>query len=329
MEVHHTRQRPWTRIRAAATEYLSGAMHVRETYLPVEDGELHALRFGEGPRVAVGLHGITASAMAFPVIARNLPDDWTLLALDLRGRGRSADLPGPYGLSRHAADTCQVAARLGADPVVLVGHSMGAYVAVLAAAACPDRFGRVILVDGGLPDPPPEGADPDEVLAQRVGPALVRLRMTFADEQAYLDFFRAHPAFTHAWSDDVEAYVRYDLTGSPGAMRSRARQDAVREDGRDLLLESERIGAALMSLRMPTLLLTAPSGTLGKPPGLLGDELVAHWRRTAPHLRIETVPETNHYTLTLGSHGAATIARRIADPSSWPPPRDHLASEQA
>jgi hypothetical protein len=76
---------------------------------------------------------------------------------------------------------------------------------------------------------------------------------------------------------------------------------------------------------MPTLLLTAPGGMLGEPPGLLRDELVARWRRTAPHLRIETVPDTNHYTLTLGPHGAATIARRIADPSSWPQRR---ASEQ-
>jgi pimeloyl-ACP methyl ester carboxylesterase len=295
-------------------------MLVSELDLPVEGGTLRALRFGDGPQVAVALHGITASAMAFPVIARSLPADWSLLAPDLRGRGGSADLPGPYGLGRHAADVNQVVAGLGAGRVVLVGHSMGAYVAVLAAAAGPQLYRRVVLVDGGLPAPLPEGADPDEVLAAVVGPALTRLRQTFADEQAYLDFFRAHPAFTGAWSDDVEAYVRYDLAGPPGAMRSRVREDAAREDGRDQLLSAERIGAALVSLPMPTLLLTAPNGMLGSPPGFLSDELIAHWRQAAPHLRIETVPDTNHYTLTLGPLGAATIARRIADPSTWPGP---------
>jgi lipase len=295
-------------------------MQVQDVSLPVEGGSLHALRFGSdlgmGPNLAVALHGITASAMTFPPVARNLPPDWTLLALDLRGRGGSADVPGPYGLRRHAADVCRVVTDLNTGPVVLVGHSLGAYVAVLAAAGCPQLFRRVVLVDGGLSAPLPEGADPDEVLAAVVGPALTRLQMTFPSEEAYLDFFRAHPAFTEAWNEDIEAYVRYDVTGQPGAMRSRVREDAVREDGRDLLLNAEAIGAALLSLRMPTLLITAPSGMLGQPPGFLADELVAHWRQAAPHLQIESVPGTNHYTLALGPVGAKTVAQRIADPSS-------------
>jgi lipase len=287
--------------------------------LPVEGGLLRVLRFGEGPRVAVALHGITASAMAFPVIARHLPPDWSLFAPDLRGRGGSADLPGPFGLKRHAADVCRIVADRAAGGMVLVGHSMGAYVAVLAAAAAPALFSRVVLMDGGLSAALPEGADPDEVLAAVVGPALTRLAQTFPSEQAYLDFFAAHPAFTE-WSGDIEAYVRYDLTGPAGAMRSRAREDAVREDGRDLLLNAETIGAALRSLTMPVLLLTAPAGMLGQPPGFLAEPLVAHWRQQLPRLQVESVPDTNHYTLVFAPHSAATVAARITDPSTWPGP---------
>lgn len=66
------------------------------------------------------------------------------MAPELRGRGASADLPGPYGLDRHVDDICRLARALG-DKVVLIGHSMGAYVALPAAAAHPDIFSRLIL----------------------------------------------------------------------------------------------------------------------------------------------------------------------------------------
>jgi len=291
---------------------------IRAVDLRVEGGSLRALRFGEGPRVAVALHGITASAMAWAAVSRHLPSGWSLLAPDLRGRGESAGLPGPFGLRRHAADVCRLVADLDAGPVVLAGHSMGAYVAVLAAAAEPELFSRVVLVDGGLSAPLPEGVDPDEVLAATLGPALARLRQTFPSEQAYLDFFRAHPALTEAWNDDIEAYVRYDLTGPAGAMRSRASEAAVREDGRDLLTSTDSVGAALRALPMPTLLLTAPRGMFGQPPGFLPEPLVTHWRQQVPRLHVELVEDTNHYTITLAPHGAATVASRIADPSTWP-----------
>uniref|UniRef100_UPI000DE246F4 alpha/beta fold hydrolase n=1 Tax=Nonomuraea lactucae TaxID=2249762 RepID=UPI000DE246F4 len=65
--------------------------------------------FGEGPRVIVAVHGITASLMAWAAVARRLPEGCSLVAMDLRGRGHSAALPGPYGLPRHAEDVLRVA----------------------------------------------------------------------------------------------------------------------------------------------------------------------------------------------------------------------------
>lgn len=61
--------------------------------LPVEGGTLRVLRFGRGPRIALAAHGITGSGMSFRALARHLPDEWSLLAPDLRGRGGSADTP--------------------------------------------------------------------------------------------------------------------------------------------------------------------------------------------------------------------------------------------
>lgn len=82
------------------------------------------------------------------------------------------------------------------DHVVLAGHSRGAFVATAAAAASPERFSRVVAVDGGLGFPLPDGVDPDAVLEAVVGPAVRKLSMTFADEEACLDFHRVYPAST-------------------------------------------------------------------------------------------------------------------------------------
>jgi hypothetical protein len=50
--------------------------------------ELATLTFGDGLQVAVAVHGITASAMAWSVAARAMPREWTLVAPDLGGAGQ-------------------------------------------------------------------------------------------------------------------------------------------------------------------------------------------------------------------------------------------------
>jgi hypothetical protein len=130
--------------------------------------------------------------------------------------------------------------------------------------------------------------------------------------------FRGHPALAGRWNDDVEAYVRYDITGGDGALRSRVVAEAVRADGRDLLTGAAALGADLRGLKPPTLVLAAPAGMFGQPPGLLPWPLVTSWLEQAPRLRAELVPDTNHYTILLGDAAAATIAARLTDPSSWP-----------
>jgi pimeloyl-ACP methyl ester carboxylesterase len=277
--------------------------------VPVPGGTMRIARYGRGPRLIVAVHGITASLTAWRTVARHLPSEWTLVAMDLRGRGGSAALPGPYGLPAHAADVIAVAEHVGAGgDAVLTGHSMGAYVAVLAAAE--RAFARVVRVDGGLPLPLPPDADPDAELAATLGPAIARLTMTFPSAEAYVEFFKAHPALVGGWTDDTEAYVRYDLTGPPGALRSRVVADAVREDGRWLLTGAEPLGAALTAVKAP-ILLRAPRGLLDQPVGMLPDELASSWTARLPGLRDELVPDCNHYTILFQDRCAALVARRL------------------
>jgi lipase len=284
-------------------------MQLRLLNVPVDGGDLRVLLWGSGKRVAVAVHGITASAMSWQAVARHMPADWTLAAPDLRGRGHSRDLPGPFGLERHARDVAAVLRHLGGRPV-LAGHSMGAYVALLTRDAHPELVRRLVLVDGGLPLPVPDNIDLDALLDATLGPAVARLGQTFPDTEAYLDFWRAHPALAEHWTADVEAYVRYDLVGEPGALRSRAVSDAIRTDGREVLADKP-FADALSRLNRPTPLLTAPAGMFGQPPGLLPAELIATWQERVPQLRPQTVPGVNHYTIMFEREAAAAVSQAI------------------
>jgi lipase len=273
----------------------------------VAGGALRVLSWGAGPRHALAVHGLTGNAACWQAVARALPEEWTLYAVDLRGRGHSAALPGPYGFDQHVADLRDAVRVLGLDRPVLAGHSLGAYIVLLAADAYPEIFGRLVLVDGGLPL---LVADLDQIRAG-LGPSLARLTQTYPSAEAYVDFWRAHPALAQAWTSDIERTVRYELTGEPGQLRSRIAAEGVRSDADELFASSDRIEAALDRLASPTPLLRAPAGLLGQPPGLIPDELAAYWQAQAPALAVQTIPDTNHYSIVFDPAAADVIATQI------------------
>jgi lipase len=288
-------------------------MQPRTLDIPVDGGDLHVLAWGTGENVAVAVHGISGSAMSWLAVARAMPAGWTLAAPDLRGRGHSGDLPGPYGIDQHIKDVAAVIGHFGHP--VLVGHSMGAFIGLLTHDGHPDLVSRLVLVDGGLPlpfSPTRSEANLDAILDASLGPAIARLKQVYPSEQAYTEFWRAHPALGAHWTEDVGAYVGYDLKPVPeGGFRSRAADDAVRADGRDLLLAVARIGEALTRLKDPTPILTAPMGMFGEPPGIQPRELVAAWQGRAPWLRPRLVPDVNHYTIMFEPHATSEIAAAI------------------
>ena len=278
--------------------------------VPVAGGHLRVARWGSGPPAVVAVHGITASHLAWAGVPGRLPGV-PLLAPDLRGRGRSSGLPGPYGMARHAEDVLAVLDQTGAGRVVLVGHSMGGFVALALAARHPERVSSLVLVDGGLPFPRPEGVTVEEALAAALGPAVQRLSMTFPSRQAYRDYWRAHPALT--WGPLVEAYVDYDLVGEPPALHSCVRPEAVRADYVDMLGPGP--AEAVAALDRPAVLLLAPRGLLNEPRPLYPPDVAADLAARAPQgrLRVRTVEDVNHYSIVFARHGIDAIVATIRE----------------
>src|SRR5215217_1281592 len=158
--------------------------------------ELAIGRAGEGPDPVVCLHGITAQHRAFNAAARHLGPSRGLVGVDLRGRGDSDKPEAGYSLETHAADVVRVLDHLGLESAVLVGHSMGGFVALQTALAFPERVRALVLLDGGWPrvestqeemteEEKQEAAALEEGLAR----AFKRLDMTFESPEAYLDFW--------------------------------------------------------------------------------------------------------------------------------------------
>lgn len=275
--------------------------------VPVRGGDLHVgFRPGKaGAPVVVLVHGITANHLSWSIVADQLGEDATLIAPDLRGRAGSASLPGPFGMANHALDLVAVLDHIGVDRATVVGHSMGAYTAAAFAVNHDDRLAGLVLVDGGVSFATvPEAGDVDAVLNAILGPAMKRLSMTFADVDAWLEYWKAHPSLQE-WNDAIEKYVLADLAGVPPQLRSSCNVEAIRADGRDTLGPG---GQFFRRLTRPTPWLRAPRGLLNQTPGMYPDAVAGQICADVPILRDIRVDDVNHYTITMSDRGARVVA---------------------
>jgi len=283
---------------------------------PVRGGVLRAGRWcpegGSARPTVLAVHGVTATHMSWNAVVAQAPD-LDIVAPDLRGRGRSSQLPGPTGLHEHGDDLAALLDHLGLETVVVAGHSMGALASVVFADDHPDRVERLVLVDGGLPLPMPPGVAVDDVMTATLGPATARLAMTFANHEAYRDFWRAHPAFSGGIDEAMGAYVDYDLVEVPGGFASSVRIDAVRDDVASQL-DPLVLTPALERLRVPATLLRAPRGLMDQPEALYPPHVVREWDQRLPLLSVVEVDDVNHYTIVFEPRAAALVASWLRDP---------------
>jgi pimeloyl-ACP methyl ester carboxylesterase len=118
--------------------------------LPTPDGgSVHAVERGSG-RPLVLLHGITLRSDVWAPQFHQLADRYRVIAVDLRGHGRSAAGSDGYGMPRLAADLATLLEDLDLHDAVVVGHSMGGMTAMQFCGDFPEvlaeRVAGLVLV---------------------------------------------------------------------------------------------------------------------------------------------------------------------------------------
>ena len=105
----------------------------------VDGGSLHLLERGEG-RPLLLVHGITLQASVWSPQLHQLTDRYRVLAMDVRGHGRSRAGTDGFGRTVAARDVVTVLEHFDLHDTVIVGHSMGGMILMELAGDFPDQL---------------------------------------------------------------------------------------------------------------------------------------------------------------------------------------------
>lgn len=166
---------------------------------------------GEGPP-ALFLHGLAGHAEEWRETASWLSDSHRVFALDLRGHGRSERRPSDLSRDALIADVVAALVHIG-EPVVLVGQSLGGWVAFHVAASHASYVRALVIVEADLEGPAPEEA---AAVTAEVESKLRAWPVPFQTEQEAVNYFGGSSLVATAWVSGLEArddgmWPRFDI----------------------------------------------------------------------------------------------------------------------
>jgi pimeloyl-ACP methyl ester carboxylesterase len=252
----------------------------------------------EGPLI-IALHGWLDNALSFSVLAPYLAQ-FRVVALDLSGQGHSdhRSQDATYHIWDDVPQLLGVVEQLDEVSVMVMGHSRGAAIAVLLAAALEERCSHLILLDGMLPIPAEASAAPQQfVQAQRDREAAkARRRRHFSDVAGF-----------------VSARVKLGFSESsarllaPRALRPHNNGFELTHDPRlnhasAVKLTAGMVAAFYASLSVKTLVLVAEEGLRLR----TGLEASLQAISQLPECRVQRVPGKHHTHMEGGAEIIAT-----------------------
>ena len=105
-------------------------------------------RHGQGDAILL-IHGLGSSTEDWELQIDALQRDFTVVAYDVRGHGRSDKPPGKYSIAQFANDAALLIEHLHLGPLHVMGLSMGGMIAFQLAADRPDLVRSLIIVNSG------------------------------------------------------------------------------------------------------------------------------------------------------------------------------------
>jgi N-formylmaleamate deformylase len=228
----------------------------------------HYLRFGGTGAPLILLPGITSPAATWAFVAERLSRHYDTYVVDVRGRGISESGPDiDYSLDACAADVAGLADTLNLPSFIILGHSMGARIALRASRVLGARINKLVLVDPPVSGP---GRRPYPI------PLEFMLKgLHTAKRGAGLEEMRP---FMAKW-DDQEIRIRSEWLPT---CDQRAIEIAYRG------FHEDDIHADISHVRSETLLMVAGMG------GVIQPEDVAEIQQLLPSIKVERVTTAGH-----------------------------------
>jgi pimeloyl-ACP methyl ester carboxylesterase len=266
------------------------------------DGAEINLAIWEGAgKPIVCVHGITANCRSWDVLAASLSPKHRILAMDLRGRGRSEKPPSGYSLEQHIRDIICLMDDMGLERAVLMGHSLGAFISLVFGAQHPERTDRIILVDGGGK----LSQDQLDKVFAAIKPALDRLGQVFPSTDAYIEAMKSAP-YIHPWSPAIEGYYRYELEDVKGGVRTNIDPVHIQEEAANIRKVAPDQFYAKVSSKV--LILRATNGLFSQDDLLLPESVVETMVREIPNASRFDVEGVNHYGIVFQPNAARNLA---------------------
>jgi len=206
-------------------------------------------------------------------------------------------------MEHHCRDILAVLDDLGLERVVLMGHSLGAFISVVFGAKYPERVDSIILVDGG-------GKLSENQIVKvfsGIKPSLDRLGKVFPSFEAYLDFMKEAP-FIKNWSQALETYYQYEVEEISGGVRTNINPDHIEEER--VNLGKVDISLSYGKISCPVLILRATEGMLALDDVLLPEDVTQRMVREIANARRVDVNGTNHYSIIFEPNGERDQAIR-------------------
>lgn len=176
-------------------------------YAAINGLNLYYERHGSG-RPMILLHGGLGSGETFGPILPALSERHQVIAPDLQGHGRTADVDRPIDMRLMADDVGALIDHLGLDKPDLVGYSLGGGVAFWTAVKYPEKVGRLVMASANIR----REAIPPEMLAQQsqVNAAAVEFMKDTPMYQLY-QRVAPHPEDFGRLLDKIGAYMSRDF----------------------------------------------------------------------------------------------------------------------
>jgi len=259
------------------------------------DGIALQLAIWKGKRNQVlCVHGLTANCRCWDVIASSLAPENNLLAMDLRGRGLSDKPSTGYSLQHHVQDIYFLLQDLNLEKVVLMGHSLGAFISLAFAAHYPQHTEKLILMDGGGQ----LSQDQWDKVTLAIKPSLDRLGQVFASFDAYVAHMKLAP-FLQPWSQAIEVYFQYESEAVEGGVRSRINPANIQEEAQNI--QQEVPSQYYPKVACPVLILRATNGILSNDDLVLPESAVERMVSEIPNAQRADIKGTNHFSILLQS----------------------------